>query len=389
MNEVILKLNRLRGAGLLSGLLGLALCCIGYVFGRGPFFISYLFSFAFWTSLSLGCLYLGMIHYLTGGKWGFPARRIVEAGYMTLPLMALLVVPIFFGLRELYPWARPGMLLIDKILRQRAAYENPVLFIVRSAVFLTFWTLIGWRLRRWSLQQDSRSYPAPTIKMRKLSGPCVMAVPLTASFAYVDWAMTVEPDWSSTIFPVILLAGQLLISTTFVIIVLAWFRNDIPFSGFGNKPFQDLGSLLLAFTLFWTYVAFSQVLLIYSANLPHEISWYLHRIANGWVWLVGLIALFHFFLPFIVLLFRGVKTHVRLLAIVALFVFAIHAVEMFWVVAPAFYSNIEIHWTDFAAWFGIGGLWLAIFAGNFKRHPLLALNDPRAEVLMPEIAHAK
>ncbi|MGH7979131.1 MAG: hypothetical protein ACREE6_07125, partial [Limisphaerales bacterium] len=215
------------------------------------------------------------------------------------------------------------------------------------------------------------------------------AVPLTASFAYVDWAMTVEPDWSSTIFPVILLAGQLLISTTFVIIVLAWFRNDIPFSGFGNKPFQDLGSLLLAFTLFWTYVAFSQVLLIYSANLPHEISWYLHRIANGWVWLVGLIALFHFFLPFIVLLFRGVKTHVRLLAIVALFVFAIHAVEMFWVVAPAFYSNIEIHWTDFAAWFGIGGLWLAIFAGNFKRHPLLALNDPRAEVLMPEIAHAK
>lgn len=389
MKGPAIKLKRLRDAGLLCGILGLAFCCVGYVFDRRPFYVSYLFAFTFWISLSLGCFYLGMIHYLTGGKWGFPARRIVEAGYMTLPLMMVLVVPIFFGLRELYPWARPALLLTDKILRHRAAYENSTLFIARSAVFLGFWVLVSWLLRRWSLQQDSRGHPAPTIKMRKLSGPCVMAVPLSASFAFVDWAMTVEPDWYSTIFPVIQLAGQLLVATAFVIVLLAWFRNDAPFGEFGMKPFQDLGSLLLAFVLFWSYVAFSQILLIYSANLPHEIGWYLHRIANDWVWLLGLIALFHFFLPFVVLLFRGIKVHVPILAAVALFVFAIHSVETFWVVAPAFYSSIEVHWTDFAAWFGIGGFWLALFAGNLNRHPLLALNDPRAQVLVPEAAHAK
>ena len=389
MNDTTARLNRLKAAGLLVGILGLAGCCLGYVFDRRPFYISYLFAFLFWTSLSLGSFYFGMIHYLTAGKWGFAARRILEAGYMTLPLMAVLIVPVFFGLHELYPWARPEAVAADKILRQRAAYENAPLFIIRAAVFFGIWIFIAGVLRRWSLRQDTTSNPMPTVRMRTLSGPAVAIVPLTASFAFLDWAMTVEPDWSSTIFPVIQLAGQMLTAIAFAIVLLAWTRNDVPFSGFPEKPFHDLGSLLLAFVLFWTYVAFSQVLLIYSANLPHEIGWYLRRIANDWIWLVGLIGLFHFFAPFLVLLFRGVKQNVPALALVALFVFAIHAVEMFWVVAPAFYSSIEIHWTDFAAWFGIGGIWLAVFAGNLSRHPLLARNDPRTEPLIAEGAHAK
>lgn len=389
MNGITSKLNRLRTTGLAFGVLGLVFCCVGYVFNRGPFYVSYLWAFLFWTSLSLGCFYCGMIHYLTGGKWGFSARRILEAGYMTLPLMALLVVPVFFGLRELYPWARPESVLTDKILRQRAAYENPPLFIIRALVFFGIWIFIAFVLRRWSLRQDTTDDPTPTIKMRTLSGPAVAVAPLIASFALLDWAMTVEPNWSSTIFPVIQLAGQMLIAIAFAIVALAWTRKDVPFSSFAEKPFQDLGSLLLAFVLFWTYVAFSQVLLIYSANLPHEIGWYLRRIANDWIWIVGLIGLFHFFAPFLLLLFRALKKNVPALASIALIVFAIHAVETFWTIAPSFYPRIEIHWTDFAAWFGIGGLWLAVFAGNLDRHPLLARNDPRAEQVITETAHAK
>ncbi|HEV2319680.1 MAG TPA: hypothetical protein VGV18_08020 [Verrucomicrobiae bacterium] len=389
MTGITAKLDRIRTMGLVFGILGLAFCCVGYVFDRGPFFVSWLFAFLFWTSLSLGCFYCGMIHYLTSGKWGFPARRILEAGYMTLPLMALLIIPIFFGLHELYPWARQDAVLADKILRQRAHYENAPLFIIRAAVFFGIWIFIALLLRRWSLRQDTTSDPAPTIKMRTLSGPAVAIAPLIASFAFLDWAMTVEPNWSSTIFPVIQLAGQALTAIAFVIVLLAWTRKDDPFSGFAQKAFHDLGSLLLAFVLFWTYVAFSQALLIYSANLPHEIGWYLRRIARDWVWLVGLIALFHFFVPFLVLLFRGVKQNVPALAAVALFVFAIHAVETFWVIAPSFYPEIEVHWTDFAAWFGIGGLWLAVFAANLDRHPLLSRNDPRTEQLIAETAHAK
>ncbi|HEY1790273.1 MAG TPA: hypothetical protein VGJ73_19160 [Verrucomicrobiae bacterium] len=389
MNGITPKLNRLRSTGLVFGILGLALCGVGYVFDREPFFVSWLFAFLFWMSLSLGCLYCGMIHYLTSGKWGFSARRILEAGYMTLPLMALLIIPVFFGLHELYPWARPETVLTDKILRQRATYANPPLFIIRAVVFFGIWIFIACALRRWSLRQDTTNDPAPTIRMRTLSGPAVGIAPLIASFAFLDWAMTIEPDWSSTIFPVIQLAGQILIAITFVIILLAWTRNDAPFSDFPEKPFHDLGSLLLAFVLFWTYVAFSQVLLIYSANLPHEITWYLHRIAGGWIWIVGLIGLFHFFTPFLLLLFRAIKQNIRALAVIAFLVFAMHAIEMFWVIAPAFYRHIEIHWTDFAAWFGIGGIWLAVFAANLDRHPLLARNDPRTEPLITETAHAK
>jgi hypothetical protein len=389
MSGITSKLNRLRTIGLIFGIVGLVCCCLGYVFDRRPFFVSWLFAFVFWTSLSLGCFYCGMIHYLTGGKWGFAARRLLEAGYMTLPLMAVLIVPVFFGLHELYPWSRPESVLADRILRQRAAYENLPFFVIRTVVFFGIWISIAGALRRWSLRQDMTSNPSPTIKMRTLSGPAVAIVPLTASFAFLDWAMTIEPDWTSTIFPVIELAGQILIAVAFVIVVLVWTRNDAPFRDFPEKPFRDLGSLLLAFVLFWTYVAFSQALLIYSANLPHEIGWYLRRIAGGWVWIVGAIGLFHFFVPFMMLLFRAVKQNVRALAVIALLVFAIHAAEAFWAIAPAFYSRIEIHWTDFAAWFGIGGIWLAVFAANLDRHPFLARNDPRTEHLLEEPAHAK
>ena len=389
MNGITVKLNRLKITGLAFGIFGLALCCVGYVFNRGPFFVSYLWAFLFWTSLSLGCFYCGMIHYLTGGKWGFSARRFLEAGYMTLPLMALLVIPIFFGLRELYPWARPETVLADKILRQRSQYENPPMFIVRAVVFFGIWILLAYVLRRWSLRQDTTDDPTPTIKMRTLSGPAVALSPLIASFALLDWAMTVEPNWSSTIFPVIQLAGQMLIAIAFVIVALAWTRRDVPFKSFAEKPFNDLGSLLLAFVLFWTYVAFSQVLLIYSANLPHEIGWYLRRIANDWIWIVAFIGCFHFFAPFLLLLFRAVKGNIPALAVIALVVFAIHAVETFWTITPSFYPRIEIHWTDFAAWFGVGGFWLATFAGNLNRHPLLARNDPRTEQVIAETAHAK
>lgn len=389
MNETLAKLKRLGRTGLIIGILGAILCCVAFVFDRGPFYVSYLFAFLFWVSLSLGCFYAGMIHYLTAGKWGFPARRFLEAGYMTLPLTAVLLVPVFFGLPALYPWARPAAAAADKILRHQSAYENRTWFIVRALVFFGIWIFISSCLRRWSLRQDLTDDISPTVKMRTLSGPAIAIVPLTASFAFLDWAMTVEQNWSSTIFPVIQLAGQMLTAIAFVIVMLAWTRNGPPFRDFGQKPFQDLGSLLLAFVLFWTYVAFSQVLLIYSANLPHEIGWYLRRIANGWVWLVGLIALFHFFAPFLLLLFRAVKTNVPALAVIALLIFALHAVEMFWVIAPSFYPEIRVHWTDFAAWFFIGGLWLAVFVRNLTKHPLLTQNDPRQEQVIVEAANAR
>ncbi|HUC85550.1 MAG TPA: hypothetical protein VL970_10190 [Candidatus Acidoferrales bacterium] len=389
MNGMLLKLGRLQRISVGLGTLGLAGGCAGFLSDRHAFFVSYLFAFAFWVSLSLGSYYLGLIHYLTAGRWGLPARRIFEAGFMTLPLMALFIVPLFFGLHELYPWARPEAVAADKILQGRAGYNRTHWFIIRAMVLFVIWIIPAVLLRKWSLEQDATAAVAPTIKIRTLSGPAVAIVPLAASFAFVDWVMSIEADWYSTIFPVIMLAGQILLALAFGTLFLAWTHEDPPFRAASEKVFPELASLLLALVMFWTYVAFSQILITYSGNLPQQIGWYLRRIGGGWLWLVGFVTVFHFFAPFFLLLFRKVKRNVLFLAAIAAVVFAAHAVEMFWIVAPAFYPRFLIHWTDFAAWFGLGGIWLAVFCQNMKRHPLLARNDPRLKPLTVEVANAR
>jgi hypothetical protein len=391
MNKILFKIKRAQRISFVVGIICLILCGVGVVFSSHEFFISYLIAFIFWFGLTLGCFLVAMIHYLAGGHWGNVTRRFLEAGFMTLPLMAILFIPILFGLHDLYAWAQAEAVAADKMLQQKAVYENRAGFLIRAIFFFGIWILIATRLRKWSLQQDASGDPAPTIKLRTLSGPGIVIVPLTATFAVVDWVMSIEPAWFSTVFAVILFSGQVLITFAFVILLLAWFQSHPPVREVVTpKHFLDLGNLLLAFVMFWTYVAFSQFLIVYSGNQPHEIGWYLHRIAGNWRWLVCFIGLFHFLIPFFVLLFRAAKKSVRTLATVALLIFLVNALEVFWTIAPTFYPvGIKIHWTDFAAWFGIGGIWLAVFAANLKRHPLLAQNLSPTETVIPETANAK
>lgn len=377
MNEIIFQLNRLQKISFAGGILFLILIALGVAIEPRAFFISWLIAFVFWIGLSLGCLNAAMIHYLTGGRWGFAARRFLEAGFMTLPVMAIFFIPILFGLHELYPWARPDEVSGDKILQQKILYENFPAFLIRAIFFFGIWILIASKLRKWSLQQDETANVAPTVKMRTLSGPGIVIVPLIVTFAFVDWIMSIEAAWFSTIFGVIILAGQILIAFAFAIIFLARFQSQTPFrESVTEKHFHDLGNLMLAFVMFWTYVAFSQFLIIYSGNQPHEIGWYLRRINGDWKFLVGFIALFHFFAPFFLLLFRSVKKNPSRLVTVAVMIFFVHALEIFWAIAPTFYSSMKIHFTDFTAWLGIGGIWLGTFAFNLKRHPLIAKNNP-------------
>lgn len=377
MNEIIIKLNRWQKISLGVAVFFLVLSVIGVAVDQREFFISWLFSFIFWLGLSFGCFLAAMIYYLTGGRWGRVTVRLLEAGFMTLPLMAILFVPILFGLPELYAWARPAAVVADKILQQKAVYENFTGFLIRAILFFGIWILIASRLRQWSLQQDKTTAVAPTLKLRTLSGPGLVIVPFLITFAFVDWIMSIEPAWFSTIFAVILMAGQMLIAFVFLIILLAWLRPLAPFRETVTPThFQDLGNFTLTFVMFWTYVSFSQFLIIYAGNQPHEIGWYLHRIAGGWKWVVVFLALFHFFVPFFLLLFRDVKKNIRALAVIAVAIFLTHAVETFWVIAPTFYPALQIHWTDFAAWLGIGGIWFAVFIFNLKRHPMLVRNNP-------------
>src|SRR6185312_11207853 len=323
-------LNRIQTASLVIGLVASAAMVAGVCVNPKQFFFSYLFSWLFWLGLSLGCMAVAMIHFLTGGRWGFPTRRFLEAGFGTLPLMLVLIIPIFFGLHYLYPWAQSQTVAANHTLQDRHGYDNTWAYIVRQLIFLGVFIGMGLKLRRWSLDQDATTDAAPTRKARTLSGPGLVIYGLLVTFASVDWIVSLEKDWYSTMFGVIVAGGQILTAYAFAVVALTWFRNQEPFAGTVNKVhYHHLGNLLLTFVLFWTYVSFGQFLIIYSGDLPHELHWYRHRIAGNWESLVGAIALFHFFLPFFLLLFRPVKRRVAAIATLAALLFVVHIVDTY------------------------------------------------------------
>ncbi|HEV2393935.1 MAG TPA: hypothetical protein VG146_16405 [Verrucomicrobiae bacterium] len=372
------RLSGIQLTALIAGLVALGATAYGAFSDRSQFFFSYLFGYLFWLGLSLGCFLVTMIHTLTGGRWGYPARRFLEAGFMVLPLMLVLFVPIFFGLHTLYPWARPEQVAVEKVLRQRHVYENWWAYIARTVFFLGVWICMSQLLRRWSLQQDATTDAAPTRRARILSGPGIVIYGLLGTFACVDWVMSLEIHWYSTMFAVIIIIGQILVAYAFSVLLLTLCSPYAPLSQVVNKSqYHQLGNLLLAFVMFWTYVSFGQLLIVYSGDKPDELDWYLHRIAGNWKLIVVALGLFHFFLPFYLLLFRAVKKHVVPITSLAAVLFLAHIVAIYWLVVPAFHQGgLEISWLDFTAPIGIGGLWIAFFISRLRAAPLLPQRDP-------------
>jgi hypothetical protein len=373
------RLSSLQTKALIAGGIGLGFCVFGAFSNSKQFFVSYLFSYVFWLGVALGCLGFLMVHHLTGGRWGFAVRRFYEAAIMTLPLMALLFIPICFGLRDLYLWTDPQAIDADPVLQHRSGYMNAPGFIIRAAVFFLIWIGVALALNKWSFQQDATTGVEPTRKLRTLSGPGIALYPVTATFVLVDWVLSLEPDWYSTMFVVLIIIGQMLAGLAFGIMLLALLYKTKPMSDIVTTThFHHLGMLLLAFVMLWTYMSFGELLIIYSGNLPHEIVWYLHRIAGDWKVVVWFLFLFHFLIPFFLLLSRELKRNVPVLATIAGVIFFAHIVNTYWLIAPSFdQTGIRLHWLDFAAPIGVGGIWIAALTGRLKSRPLLVQNDPR------------
>ena len=297
---------------------------------------------------------------------------------MVLPLMVLMFVPICFGLGQLYPWAQTPKVMADPRLQHLRPYESTWAYIIRSALFFAFTLWAGWRLRRLSLAQDASADAAPTRKARTLSGPGIVLFSLLATFVYVDWIMSLEARWYSTMFAVIVLIGQVLVAYSFVVVMLSLFRKQEPIEAILTQThYHHLGNLLLTFVLFWTYVSFGQLLIIYSGDIPEELKWYLHRIAGSWVGVVWVLAAFHFFVPFFLLLFRAIKKTVAPLTTVAALLLIAHVLDIYWLVMPALHpSGISASWIDFAAFIAVGGLWSGVFIAQLKSASLLPKHDP-------------
>ena len=376
MNLSILRARRISFA---IGLAALVACALGSTIDRREFFLSYLFGFLFWLGIALGCSGFLMVHHLTGGRWGYPIRRFFEGAISTLPFLAALFVPLFFGLPQLYPWATAANIAADKVLQHKHAYMNAPLFVVRTIIFFAIWILLARLLIKWSAQQDATRSVEPTKKLRELSGPGLVIYPTTVTFAFVDWVMSMEADWYSTVFPLLICIGQMLSALAFIILLLAWHG---PRSSLGEilskETFHHLGNLLLTFTMLWAYLAYAQLIVIWSGDLPHEISWYLHRIAGGWRVIAFALLIFHFFGPFFLLLFRQTKRRTEFLVAIAVIIFLAHIADVWWVVAPSLYRNgFHASWMAPLAWIGIGGIWLAIFFWRLETRPLVPMNDPR------------
>ena len=363
------------------GIAGIVACVIGAIFNPVQFFRSYLIGFVFWAGVALGCLAILMLYHMVGGRWGFLIRRILEAATRTFPMLAVLFLPILFGARDLYLWARPEEVRADPILLAKAGYLNVPFFAIRTAILFAVWIGLAHYLNRWSEEQDATDDPSLGVKLQRISAPGLILYAATTFFASVDWLMSLAPHWYSSIFGMSFMVGHGLSAMAFVLLAVWGLSRVDPFSRVAAPGvFRDLGNLLFMFLMLWGYMTFSQLIIIWSGNLPEEISWYLPRLHTSWKFLSLFLLLSYFGAPFLLLLSRRVKADLRFLGGVAAWVLAMRTIDLIWIVEPIFHpAGVSIHVLDFAAPIGIGGVWTAFFLWQLERRPLLALHDPRME----------
>lgn len=337
-------------------------------------FHGWLLAVFFWTGLSLGSAALLMIHHLSGGRWGFAIRRVLEAAVAPFPAMALAFLPVLFGLEQLYPWARELAVAHDEILQKRQAYMNPAGFAIRSGLVYLLWIWLAWRLRRLSRMQDGTASAAPTRSLRSVSGPGLVLVPLSATLAYVDWVMSLEEHWYSTVFGLLLCVGQTNCALALGIVAGSRLGNLIP-EGDAHL-LRQMGNLMLAMVMLWTYLMFAQFVIIWLGNLPHETGWYLRRTGGGWKWVINGVLLFHFAVPFAVLLFRQAKQRRGVLAGLAMILLGAQAAFAGWMILPPARGTGAI-WLAMLALGAVGALWSWRFVRSLRSAPLQVMNDPR------------
>jgi len=382
------SVDRIRQRALVAGVIGLVICILGLIKSPDRFFQSYLLAFIFVLGLTLGSLGLLMLQHLTGGNWGIMIRRPLESATRNLPLVAVLFVPIFFGMKYLYAaWLNAPPSGEGALSEMQRSYLTPNGFRVRAILYFALWGILVFLFNRWSREQDAN--PEDTAVRRRfktLAGPGIILYVFVMSFAAIDWAMSLSPHWASTIYGFIFIAGQLISSMSLMIAIVVLLARTGPLSGvLQPRHIHDLGKLLLAFVMLWAYFQFSQLLIIWSGNQPEEITFYYSRLHSQWGVVAVIVVIFHFFVPFFLLLSRDLKRNPRLLPGVAIWLIFMRLVDLYWYTRPQFTpSALPTIW-DLGAALALGGLWFFFFAGQLKQLPVLPVGDPKlAEAIANE-----
>ncbi|MBK8911115.1 MAG: hypothetical protein IPM61_07270 [Chlorobi bacterium] len=383
-------INGLQKKAIAAAAVGVALLVVGAISDADQFYRSYLLGYIYWVLISVGMFTLYALHNTVSGAWGFTIRRFLETGVRTLPLMLVLFVPIIFGMHSLYEWTHADVVAKDHILQQKAPYLNETFFIIRLVFYFALWSGLGFYLIKLNRQIEENRDPKNLGKVQKLSAVTLLLIILTGTFAAVDWMMSLEPHWFSTIYG-ILFAGSAALSALAVTIgLVVKFRATRPLSNFlAPRIFHDYGTLMFTMTMFWAYISFSQFIIIWSGNVAEETPWYAVRMANEWGTIGWGLVFFHFALPWVILLSKKVKRSPKLLFGVALWMLFMRFVDLFWLIAPAHLrSTFSFHWLDLAAPLAIGGIWLTYYCQQLKGKTLMTVWDPRLEDAWHRIEHA-
>ncbi|HEV2800288.1 MAG TPA: hypothetical protein VGW12_07315 [Pyrinomonadaceae bacterium] len=387
------------GRALVAGIVALVICIVGAFLSPAGFWRAYLVGYVFWTGVSVGSLAIIMLHHLSGGGWGVVIRRPLEAAARTLPVMAILFLPIAFAVftHTLYPWTVPEERDLE-IIKHKAIYLNVPFFLGRTVFYFAAWLGLAYFLSKFSLQQDRTDDPRERRRlkerMQNISGPGILLFGLTVTFAAVDWVMSLEPEWFSTIYGLLIMVGWGVSALAFAIVTTVILSRDERLAHvYQPRHFHDHGKLLLAFVMLWAYFSFSQFLIIWSGNLPEEIPWYLRRLFGGWGYVAVALVIFHFALPFILLLSRERKRRGRALVLVALLVLVMRVIDLFWTIAPSVLAMPQHHGggtevahggtladvvayaLNFITPIAIGGFWLWWYGRELASRPLLPLGD--------------
>lgn len=373
------RLRQLQIGSLFVGIAAAAGCAVGAYSNPAHFFPAYLVGYLYWLGLSLGCLAIVMLHNLTGGGWGTEIRQFLEEGFILIPLMGVLFVPLLLGMPNLYSWSRAEVVEADVILQRKARYLNVEAFQWRAAAYFAIWIILALTFyrRRARPGQDDAAARRPRAL---LSGPGLILWALTVTFSSIDWVMSLEPHWSSSMYGALFMGAQGVAGLSFGIVILILMRNVAGLTtSLTAARLGDLANLLLAFVLFWSYVSFMQYLIIWSGNLPEESPWYLNRASGGWEWLALLLIGFHFLVPFLLLLSSATKRNPSRLLAVAVLLLGMRLIDLFWLVLPALWpGQFHAHWLDVLAPIAVGGIWISAF--------LWRLSVRAATLQTPEIA---
>ncbi len=370
------------------GAVGLIATFIGYFTDADRFFFSYLVSFSFFTSISLSALLMIMFHHITRSSWGVVVRRISETFTADIWKWSIFVIPVILGIHTLFHWSHEDAVMADSILQGKSAYLNTPFFIARQVLYFIIWGYFGHKLYKVSVQMDKTNDWGLSTLLRKVSAPGIPLVAFSLAFASFDWLMSLDPHWFSTMF------GVYFFSMSFqafwpVVILLVFYlqRNGFLKNTIRQVHIYDLGAWFFAFTIFYAYIAFSQFLLIYYANIPEETVWFYDRLQGGYEYLLYAVLFLRFVLPFIVLLNREAKKNRMILGVVSVIVLITHFIELYWIAMPILDSTFQFSWIDISALLGLGGIFMGLFFNRFKKEDMIPKNDPKLEECLSNTYH--